>query len=46
MRKEEKPLSEKRKNLKVIKKQTFFAQTKEKSITFADTTESIIDKKI
>ena len=45
MRKEEKPLSEKRKNLKVIKKQTFFAQTKEKSITFADTTESIINKK-
>ena len=45
MGEDEKPLSEKRKTLKVIKKQTFFAQTKEKSITFADTTESIINKK-
>ena len=41
MGKEEKPSPKKRKTLKVIKKQTFFAQTKEKSITFADTTESI-----
>ena len=46
MRKEEKPSLEKRKTLKAIKKQLFFARTKEKSITFADTTEIIINKNI